>query len=443
MKLLHTTSSPVAIIGAGPYGLSLAVHLREAGIPFRIFGQPMQSWATQMPAGMKLKSDGFASNLSAGTIPFTLEDFCRLTGRPYHPTGIPVALEDFVAYGQEFARRFVPHLEPAEVTSVERIQRLNRSAHAFRVGLSTGEAFTTSHVIVATGLSLFQYIPKRLAALSKDLVTHTADHRTFDEFAGRDVVVLGRGASSLNAAALLHEADARVTLLTRKPRIHIHAPSIDQPRSFLTRLRHPVSPLGHSLRSWLACTTPGLFHALPGPMRRLLVYKHLGPSGGSALHNRVEGKLPILLGWAIESSELVQKPHKDGERETLLKLILVNEAGERKQLLTSHLIAGTGFRVALSRVHFLAETLRSAIGLEKNGSPCLDERFQSTVPGLYFIGPAAAASFGPLLRFAAGSEYAARRITRHLQRAFATRTVSAREAQSNPIHQPASITQPQ
>ena len=104
MKPSRTTSSPVVIVGAGPYGLSLAAHLREAGVPFRIFGQPMQSWATQMPAGMKLKSDGFASNLSAGSNPFTLEDFCRLTGRPYHPTNIPVAVEDFIAYGQEFAK---------------------------------------------------------------------------------------------------------------------------------------------------------------------------------------------------------------------------------------------------------------------------------------------------------------------------------------------------
>src|SRR5215472_6714736 len=34
----------IAIIGAGPYGLSLAAHLREYGVHFRIFGQPMQFW---------------------------------------------------------------------------------------------------------------------------------------------------------------------------------------------------------------------------------------------------------------------------------------------------------------------------------------------------------------------------------------------------------------
>ncbi len=430
----RSTNLPVIIVGAGPYGLSLAAHLREAGIPFRIFGHRMQSWATQMPAGMKLKSDGFASNLSAGSTPFTLEDFCRLTNRPYHPTRIPVALEDFVAYGQEFAARFVPNLEPCDVVSIDRLDqridyRLDSASHCpaniFRLTLSTGEVLHSGHVILATGRSLFHYVPQRLAALSKDLVTHTTDHHDFSAFAGRDVVVLGRGASALNAAALLHEAGSRVTLLTRKPRIHIHSAGSAGPRSLFERLKSPASPLGHSLRSWMACTAPGLFHALPEPFRRLLVYKHLGPSGGPALKNRVLGKIPMLLGWSIASTELA-KIERSGRSETLVRLLLTNEAGEQKQLLTSHIIAGTGFRVALARMRFLSESLRSVIRTGKTGSPRLTRNFQSTVPGLYFIGPASSAAFGPLQRFAAGSEYAACRVTRHLLHAFAEKSAPAR-----------------
>lgn len=56
----------VAIVGAGPYGLSLAAHLRAAGVPFRQFGIPMHLWQTSMPRGMFLKSQGFASNLEPG-----------------------------------------------------------------------------------------------------------------------------------------------------------------------------------------------------------------------------------------------------------------------------------------------------------------------------------------------------------------------------------------
>ena len=429
---------PAVIIGAGPYGLTLAAHLREAGIPFRIFGRPMQTWATQMPIGMKLKSDGFASNLSAGSKSFTLEDFCRLTGRPYHPTLIPVALEDFIAYGQEFARRFVPHLEQTDVASVEQERILGpldapaQRSTGFLLTLATGERLRAQHVIVATGLSHFQHIPQRLAALSKVLVTHTSDHTTFNEFANRDVVVLGRGASSLNAAALLHEAGSRVILVSRNPRIHIHRPPQDQPLPFLARLRHPVTPIGHSLRSWLSCAAPNLLHALPGRVRRLLVYKHLGPAGGHSLQGRIEGKFPIHLGWSIDSSELLYKLGKGGTGESLIKLNLVDAQGERKQILTSHVIAGTGFRISLARMRFLDDHLRDAIRVGKSGTPRLSRSFQSNVRGLHFVGPIGAPSFGPLLRFTAGAEFAATQVTTHLHRILAPRASRLPEKQEQP-----------
>src|SRR5436189_1328224 len=69
-----------AIVGAGPYGLSVAAHFRHLGIPFRIFGRPMDSWLAHMPKGMMLKSDGFASNLYDPEDRFTLKQFCAERG---------------------------------------------------------------------------------------------------------------------------------------------------------------------------------------------------------------------------------------------------------------------------------------------------------------------------------------------------------------------------
>ena len=66
----------VAIVGAGPYGLSIAAHLRKTEVTYRIFGNPMQTWREQMPAGMLLKSDGFASSLYDPASAFTLRDYC-------------------------------------------------------------------------------------------------------------------------------------------------------------------------------------------------------------------------------------------------------------------------------------------------------------------------------------------------------------------------------
>ena len=92
----------VAIVGAGPYGLSLAAHLRRSGVSFRHFGLPMRLWRESMPAGMFLKSQGFASNLSDPEGTHTLEAFCKATGRPYASYGLPVPLDTFISYGQWF-----------------------------------------------------------------------------------------------------------------------------------------------------------------------------------------------------------------------------------------------------------------------------------------------------------------------------------------------------
>ena len=80
----------VAIVGAGPYGLSVAAHLRRSGRSVRQFGLPMHLWRANMPRGMFLKSQGFASNLSDPAANLTLAAFCRETERPYADYGLPV-----------------------------------------------------------------------------------------------------------------------------------------------------------------------------------------------------------------------------------------------------------------------------------------------------------------------------------------------------------------
>src|SRR5260221_7704574 len=123
----------VAIVGAGPYGLSLAAHLRKAGVSVRQFGLPMQLWRDFMPEGMFLKSQGFASNLSDPEGTHTLEAFCKATGRPYASYGLPVPLDTFVAYGQWFRDELVPDVEEVLVTDVA------RADGGFEVSLANSE----------------------------------------------------------------------------------------------------------------------------------------------------------------------------------------------------------------------------------------------------------------------------------------------------------------
>src|ERR1700720_246027 len=108
----------IAIVGAGPYGVSIAAHFRGSGIPFRIFGRPMDSWLSHMPKGMSLKSDGFASNISDPEGALTLKKFCAEHGIDYGDTAIPVRLDTYSAYGLTFKERMVPELEEKMVVGI-------------------------------------------------------------------------------------------------------------------------------------------------------------------------------------------------------------------------------------------------------------------------------------------------------------------------------------
>ena len=51
-----------------------------------------------------------------------------------------------------------------------------------------------------------------------------------------------------------------------------------------------------------------------------------------------------------------------------------------------------------------------------NDAPVLSSAFESSVPGLFFAGLAGAMTFGPLMRFMHGDEFAARRITTRIEK---------------------------
>jgi hypothetical protein len=102
-----------------------------------------------------------------------------------------------------------------------------------------------------------------------------------------------------------------------------------------------------------------------------------------------------------------------------------------QSLTTDHVIAATGYKVDLRRLAFLPEELRLQLQSIDN-APILSRDFQSSVAGLYFVGPASANSFGPAMRFIFGAEFAARQIVAHVRnnvsRGSASMRVPARAA---------------
>jgi thioredoxin reductase len=386
-----------AIIGAGPYGLSLAAHLRDSGGSMRIFGSPMRSWSHHMPQGMHLKSEGFASDLYEPEGKFTLKAYCAERAIPYADIGLPVAIETFIAYGLEFQRRYVPQVENVAITS------LTRSTGHFELTTAAGELVRARQVVVAAGIVNFAYLPPVLATLPDSMVSHSSRHSDLTGFKGRTVAVLGAGASAVDIAALLVQAGAEVELIARRQALQFHDPP-DEPRPLLQRLKSPRSGLGVGWRSRMCTDIPLVFHALPESVRIKVVARHLGPAPCWFVRDAVAERVPMHLGVTLAGA------HARGERACL---VLRRDGQDDRQVEADHVIAATGYRPAASRLSFIHESVQSRIRTAGE-APVLNRHFESSVSGLYFVGVAAANSFGPLLRFAYGANYAAQRVAARL-----------------------------
>ena len=388
----------VAIVGAGPYGLSVTAHLSHIGVNCQIFGRPMTTWRSHMPKGMSLKSDGFASSLSAPAGVHKLSDYCAEKGIAYHDTLIPVPLATFNDYGLDFQRRFVPGLDERVVAS------MRETPKGFELCLDDGERVNARRVVVAVGVTHFAYVPELLSTLSSEYVSHSSAHHELDRFRNSDVTVIGAGASAIDMAALLRESGARVSIVSRAPVINFASKPATGSRPLWQRVRHPSSGLGPGLRSRIYCDWPQLYRFLPASLRLGIVRRHLGPSSPWYMQPRVIGKVNVERGVEIEGAAV------QGNR-VVLNLRRDGQVGQRIE--SDHVIAATGYRVDLSRLPFMDEKLRSRI--RTSGSmPILSSNFEASVGGLYFVGLAAAGSFGPLMRFVYGAEFAARRISQHV-----------------------------
>ncbi|WP_128379382.1 NAD(P)-binding domain-containing protein [Streptomyces cavernae] len=400
----QTTSSasgdraPIAVIGAGPYGLATAAWLSAAGVPRRVFGDPMEGWHTHMPQGMLLKSVPAASSISAPEPGYSLADFRAAQGLGPVGDTYPIPVEELIAYGRWFQERRVPELERQKVRSVESVDGL------FGVTLTSGEQFLAGSVVVATGQVPFTHEPAQLrGSLPDGMVSHTSQHRDLAPFVGRRVAVLGAGQSALESAALLHEAGAQPIVIARAASLRFGAPpDADRPadRPLPVRIVKPGSLLGPGW-SLLACSRGGpAYRHLPRRVRTQLLHTVLGPAGAWWLRDRVDGRFPVLCGRTVRSA----RP-EDGS----VRLELARSDGRSEVLSADHLLLATGYRVDVHRLELLSPELRREIRTS-GGAPRLSAGFESSVPGLYFTGLAAAPTFGPVMRFVAGTAFAARRV---------------------------------
>jgi hypothetical protein len=382
----------VAIVGAGPYGLSSAVYLRAAGVETRVFGEPMEFWQNQMPAGMCLRSNWGASHIADPKQELTLDAYCRQNGNHISK---PIPLDRFVAYGRWYQTHAVRDLEKRNVLNIDLAER------GFKVVLADGEEFVSKRVVVATGISAFASRPAQFSGIPSELASHTSEHSDLRKFKGRRVVVIGAGQSALESAALFKEAGIETEVIARDRTLNwvgLHARL--HHLGMISKMLYSTRDVGPAGISRLVAM-PHMFRKFPRGFQDRAAYRAIRPAGAGWLKPRLQG-VPITLGRNVISAATTGS-------QLLLKL---DDGMER---LVDHALLATGFRVDVSKYPFLSQSLVRKLNVV-NGYPVLKRGLESSMPGLHFAGKPAAWSFGPLLGFVSGTEFAANELVQSITR---------------------------
>ena len=382
------TDCDVAIVGAGPYGLATAARLKDAGVESTmVFGKPMSFW-DEMPVGMLLRSRWEASQIGYPAGDLSLDVFKQETKREFDT---PVPLTDFVDYGRWFQEKAVPALDERQVVNIS-------ANGAFTVELEGGEAVSAKRVVVAAGISAFPSLPREFAELPKELVSHTSEHRNLSVFAGKNVAIVGGGQSALESAALLYEGGAFPQVFARRsPIIWLKGGRYQKKLGRAKPIFYAPTDVGPIGLSRLLAT-PGLFTTLPRGLQDKLAHRAIRPAGAKWLVPRLEG-LELNVGRSVRSAATFG----DGLQ---LKL------SDGSSVLVDHLLCGTGYKVDVSKYSFISPRLLEKVRTSGTGFPLLRRGFESSAPGLFFLGAPASYSFGPILRFVSGSWFASEQLTK-------------------------------
>jgi hypothetical protein len=385
----------VAVIGAGPYGLSATAHLRTVkGLDVHTFGEPMSFWEQNMPVGMLLRSGWAATHLADPDQSLTLDRYRAASSKRF---STPVPLDCFIDYGRWFQRQVVPDLDRRKIVQVE------PKAKGFRLMLETGETVIADRLVVAAGIGSFAWRPPQFAGLPSSLVSHTCEHRELQAFSGKRVLVIGSGQSALESAALLHEGGAEVEVVARTQQIRWLGGAIS--RTFqhglgptVSKLLYAPTDVGPAGISKIVAR-PDLTRRLPRSIQDWLRKRSIRPAGARWLVARLQN-VRMSLGRSVVSAaaagEKVRVRLDDGSDKTV-----------------DHVLLGTGYRVDASKYDFLSPELARAIDCFQ-GYPRLREGLESSVPGLHFLGAPAVWSFGALMQFVVGTHYASRALLRYV-----------------------------
>ena len=339
-----------------------------------------------MPKGMLLRSHWWATNLSD---PHNRYGFERFFKESQYEKCYPVPIEAFIDYALWFQERAVPNVDETYVSSIE------RHNNHFLLTLEDGRKVQSAAVVMATGLYYYAHRPDDYKDLPAGLVSHSCDHNDFSRFKGKQIVVIGGGQSAIEYSALLHEAGATVHVVSRRPIVWL-APDRGNERSIFEQILAPNASIAPGWKYWILEYAPYLFYRFSQHRKDKAIRNYYIAAASDWLRDRVIGKAIRHEGQTVVKMEAVGA-----------KVDVTISDGEKVR--ADHVILATGYQVDINMLTMIRPSLLAAIKTER-AVAILSPWFESSVPGLYFVGLTALRAFGPLYRFVAGCGATARRV---------------------------------
>lgn len=382
----------VVVVGAGPYGLSVAAHLLAYGLKVAVFGKTLELWRNHMPIGIFLRSHWWASHLSD---PHNLWSFERFFQESSYQACYPMPIQIFIDYALWFQQQAVRNVDETYVSTIERHDDI------FVVRLADGRHVYSRAIVMAPGLSYYARRPIEYAHLPPELFSHSVDHGDLDCFQGKHIVVVGGGQGAVEYAALLHEAGATVDVVARHP-IFWLAPDHSNERSLFGQMLAPDAGIAPGWKNWALEYLPYLFYRFPQQAKDTFIRNHYIPAASDWLRERIIGRVHL------HESHVINKVDETGGK-------VQTALSDGSKIMADHIMFATGFCADINRLPMLHPSLLRQIQTDQ-GSPLLSPWFESSVPGLYFVGFTALRAFGPLYRFVVGCKAAAPRVARGIVR---------------------------
>ena len=357
----------VLIVGAGPFGLSIAALASEKRVQHAIVGVAMEFWRRHMPEGMYLRS-ACDWHLDPSNVD-TVERFVELQGKT--PKDVePLSLDFYLSYVDWFQKR--KNIQPTAVY----IRRLDHVNDHLLATTDDNTTIRAQKVVLAPGFKHFSKVPHELKQrLAPCRFQHTCDFIDFGEATGKRFLIIGGRQSAFEWAALLIESGASAVHL-----VHRH-----ESPAFAVADWSWVNPMVDNL-----VQDPNWFRRLSNEEKQSITQR-LWAEGRLKIEPWLEPRLADDRVKIWPRTEVIKCNELDGSHRIELSNGEIVEVDE--------IVLATGYKVDVGKLPYLANGNLLERLETRNGYPCLDDHFETSIPGLFVTSMPAAQDFGPYFGF--------------------------------------------